>query len=685
MTGEVNNDDHTLEELVIANGVNGTTGEYLTPEITEQALIDILEDREKEPPPENLDKLKEKESRGKDGHLGPVSNVDPKRLGPKTKPSEKDGAGWGVIYGQSITDEIKEALSPLIALRQEQAGNLFQTYDYQGESSEDFLIDHGVGLVDAANPEEMPYYLLLVGAPEDISFQFQFEIAVDRALGRIFFDTVEEYSNYANSVVAAEKGEVRRARKASFFGVLNPNDLATDLSTRLLIEPLLDELPDQIGASWKIASYLREQATRTQLESLLGGQVDETPALLFTASHGIGFERSDNRQSAHQGALVCSDWQKSGGRISEDVYFAGEHLSSDAQLHGLISFFFACYGAGTPSHDEFMKKYQGTPKQIAPQSFVAKLPQRMLSHPRGGALAVIGHVDRAWTHSFKQSGSDKPHIGVINSTLYDLIKEQYPVGHAMDVINTRYGSAATRLTSQLEKLRRRIKVSKPRIIQLWTIHNDARDYIILGDPAVRLCVSDEADEVIEPSALQLHDVDIQQYKPGATIPEVATEETENSGDNSGGGHSMDTKVVLPDDAEAMGVLSNDQVDQIKAALKSLSNKIAQTARNLSTMEVLTYLSDDDLSNVYDRENKHFHDNAKLKAVTLIGLDGDIQSMVPSRHVETLTAENRLIETVEVDQQLLDIHREMVNLAQTHRTAFLKSVAEVATTLVNTRL
>jgi hypothetical protein len=405
---DMNNEQQMLAELIIANGINGSTGEYLT-QITGRQLLDNYILGEK--PPADLDKLKEKEGRETEGHFGPTYGVDPKKL---------DNAGWGVIYPSTLSPAVKEALLPLLKLRQEQAGALFKTYEYFGQSAADFLVEHNVSLAGAAVPEEMPYYILLVGSPEEISFNFQYELDVDRAVGRIYFDTVEEYDNYARSVVAVEKGEVRLPHRASFFGVANPGDRATQLSTDLLIEPLCRDFQAKLTAAerafpWEVRPYLRDRAKRGQLERLLGGDPAETPAFLFTASHGMGFNPDDPRLLAHQGALLCGDWDGNTGRIPEEVYLAGEHIDSTARLHGLIGFFFACYGAGVPRYDEFMQKVEGQPRQIAPHAFIAGLPRRLLSHPCGGALAIIGHVERAWAYSFK--GADTAHLGVFSATL----------------------------------------------------------------------------------------------------------------------------------------------------------------------------------------------------------------------------------------------------------------------------
>jgi hypothetical protein len=100
--------------------------------------------------------------------LGVIEGVDPKKL---------DQSGWGVIFAHDADPSIREALGELISLRQSQAGEYFRVY--QGadghrpdESKNKFLARHGAG-PGPADPEKVPYYLLIVGDPQRIPYRFQ--------------------------------------------------------------------------------------------------------------------------------------------------------------------------------------------------------------------------------------------------------------------------------------------------------------------------------------------------------------------------------------------------------------------------------------------------------------------------------------------------------------------------------
>ena len=63
-------------------------------------------------------------------------------------------------------------------------------------------------------------------------------------------------------------------------------------------------------------------------------------------------------------------------------------VPTDAKLRGMIQFAFACYGGGCPQTDNF-DRLNKSPKKIADKPFLSRLPQKLLAHPNGGALACV--------------------------------------------------------------------------------------------------------------------------------------------------------------------------------------------------------------------------------------------------------------------------------------------------------
>ena len=247
---------------------------------------------------------------------------------------------------------------------------------------------------------------------------------------------------------------------------------------------------------WQVETILKDEATKARLGSLLGG--DQAPALLFSASHGVGFPNGDSRQIPHQGALICQDWpgpQIWREPIPRDFYFSAEDLEQNDNLLGTVAFFFACYSAGTPQLDEFATQIwrdQPERRNIAPHDFIASLPRRMLSLPKGGALAVVGHVERAWGVSFFW-GRAGAQLQVFEDCFERLMKGNYPVGYALEVFNNRYAEISSDLNDELNEIKKFFKQPDDfKLAQMWVANNDARNYVIIGDPAVRLSVGSQA-------------------------------------------------------------------------------------------------------------------------------------------------------------------------------------------------
>ncbi len=469
------------DDLFYFNGVNASTGTYLTPPLSAQELVPLARGEKASTDPNHLADLRLRQEQNK-AHLGVKVGVDPKDLAQ---------TGWGVIFAQGASPALRDALATLLNFRKQQANRLkerYREYVYvPSETKNEFLVRNGVG-IGAVDPDRMPYYLLIVGDPEQIPYSFQYQLDVAYAVGRLDMDSPEQYAYYAQSVVRAEQGQVTRGKRASFFGVANANDVATQATSNQLVKPLAEKL-GAAKTEWTFDTLLGEAATKTRLEGLLN---DRAPALLFTASHGAAFDLGDSRQLKHQGALVCQEWvpaDMQGKPLSQDTYYAMDDVTADAQLHGMITFHFACFGAGTPRDDEYAEAKAGISqaRQIAPASFVAKLPKTLLAHPKGGVLASVGHIDRAWGASFLWN-TNIEQLGAFENTLQQLL-EGYPVGAAMEFFNARYAELATSLSGDLAAIKVGKRVDPKVLVTEWSATNDARGYAVIGDPAVRLNVN----------------------------------------------------------------------------------------------------------------------------------------------------------------------------------------------------
>ncbi|HEX7837222.1 MAG TPA: hypothetical protein VF469_07145, partial [Kofleriaceae bacterium] len=419
-------------------------------------------------------------------------------------PDDLSHAGWAIVFpfarkaSEAACHQaaIREALGPLLALRRSQATRRDDRRYREcvgpdayrpGETKQQFLARMGAGS-GAVDPGKFPYYVLLVASPEEIPYRVQYQLDVQYAVGRIHFDTVDEYACYAANVVEAETRPRPLTRTVALWGVENPDDRATRASARHMVAPLADYLERDQGDRWQVTRFLGEDATKARLAGLLGG---DAPSLLVTASHGVGFPAGDPRQRSDQGALLCQDWEGPlSGSLTPDHYFTGADISADADLRGLVGFHFACFGAGTPRYDDFSRQGDTPLVDIAPHAFVARLPQRMLGRARG-ALACIGHVDRAWASSFLQadprhSGAVTTQLAVFESALKRLMEGRC-VGHAMDYFDLRYAELASDLATRIEDATKYdVAVNDHELAQLWVYTNDARDYAVIGDPAVRI-------------------------------------------------------------------------------------------------------------------------------------------------------------------------------------------------------
>jgi hypothetical protein len=463
----------SLNEMPVSNGVDWTTGAVL-PQIASDDLRHIDEDDQ-----DVQDRETAKASFAVTDDAG-----DPNNLA---------DVGWGAIFGPSIGDDIKKAMEPLLTFRKKQAGPLYADFPppkaYRaGESVRTWLQRQNVGLFTVDPTAGVPLYLMIVASPADIPFEFQYLLDTYWNVGRLYFDDgdADKYARYARQVVAYESGDtVPHTKRVAIFATANPGDRATAFFHNQVAQPFV---AGRTGAppigqkqGFTIDSLLSANATKTELAEMLSKDRSARPALLFSGSHGVFADATVPNQLDRIGAIVTQEWEP-GDALTEDMTFSARDVASLPGIAGLVHFFFACYSGGCPDFDTYKRLPDGSRKRLLDATMVARLPQAMLA---GGALATIAHIDRAFACSF-QTGRAVPQTQDIRDVLGRIMRG-CRLGQALDNFNLRWAV----LSAELSGLLRDREVSTESVpdnllANCWLTRDDARNYLLLGDPAVRL-------------------------------------------------------------------------------------------------------------------------------------------------------------------------------------------------------
>ena len=635
------------EEVFCFNGVDGVSGSYLLPPTTPAAVFRRA--RDFAPDPHELDELRYRRQLATERVLGPGEGRDPCDL---------SQVGWGVIFAQGCAPSIRDALRPLLDHRRAQVCTGGEDRYYRefwgedayrpGESKTRFLARHGAG-PGPVDPGSVPYYLLLVGSPRDIPFSVQYQLDVQYAVGRLSFQTSDQYRRYADGVVAAETTGAPRSRSVAFFAPQNPGDRATELSRSELVEPLAQRLavdhPD-----WDVRASVGEHATKPRLLELMDG--DPSPALLFTAGHGVGWPAGHPAQERAQGALVCQEWPgpADDAEFTEDQYLCADDVPDDAHVHGLVALHFACFGAGTPEWDEFAHREPGTtPGRLAAEPFVSALPRRLLGHQNGPALAVAGHVDRAWGYSFTWPGAGRQ-TEVYRGCLARLLRG-HPIGSAFEYVNQRYAELSADLAAELHEVQVGLRPDHVALSAMWTANNDARGFVVLGDPAVRLPSSSGGQDAV----------------PGPVRP-APRAGPPRAGDQSDGG-PVEVPGTGADHAGAEAP-PPDARRRLVAAAQELSAVLEEMIRGARELEVAVYGAEEP-SAVQRQWSADEPPGADLRFLARAGPGGSVRLVVPDR-------EDGL------DTRYAALGLDALRLAQEERRQFLQGFGTTLTALLDAR-
>jgi hypothetical protein len=440
-------------------------------------------------------------------------------LGPDGSVADRNNlsqTGWAVLFASDADPAIKAQLQPLLDLRQRQVAKraipgrkpLFRIFegtdpatggvllnpDGTPQTAQQWTQQHGASLTAAVVPSVIPYYVLIVGSPERIPFSFQFDLRAQWLVGRLYFDDIADYGRYAAHVIAQETDPANpsapplppQPANAAVWITSNQGDVATTMLANAVSGDFqatdgIAQAP--LGQDWGFAAdfSLRADATKSRLLDILTG-TRGAASILFTGSHGAetsppATDADAAYQRNIQGSLITQSWIPNQPAAAADLFGAAD-IPAQNILPGMMVFLFACFSAGCPAIDSYSTNPDGSPIMIAKAPLISKLAQSLLAN---GALAVIGHVDRAFKYGFVDT-SGTSQVQMLRTPL-ELLMQGNRAGLAADAFSTTWGAIEGLLHNANPA-----PVANA-ALRMHIASDDARNYTVLGDPAVRLRVT----------------------------------------------------------------------------------------------------------------------------------------------------------------------------------------------------
>lgn len=401
---------------------------------------------------------------------------------------------WAVIAPEGPAgDELLARVQPLVEARQREQNAKVRVFRVPPAMNADEAArwKRTVYQQSERHRKDLPRYQLILGDLDAVSQDLQVSQAVDGFVGRLAFDRPEQYAAYCEKLLAAERDGATSAR--AVFHAVRDGTAATELGNKGLIRPCLESARDLRGRG-------RGEFPAEPIES--GGDEPDPDefreavrerGVLLSMSHGVGAPKGGWKDAAAQRA---GQGAMSFGR--DHGALRGADLAGVPCVPGGVWLMFACFSAGTPTTSKYTRWLKvleehgelrgaldtvlASLPQLGDRPFVAALPKTVLADPRG-PLAFIGHVDLAWTYSFREVDLGRPILqtGRFVDPVAALLKGDR-VGVAFDMLFRWFAQVSV----DLGMLDAEDSPDPLRRARMWMLRQDLAGFTLLGDPAARV-------------------------------------------------------------------------------------------------------------------------------------------------------------------------------------------------------
>lgn len=498
---------------------------------------------------------------------------------------------WGIVAPEGPAgDRLLQLIAPLQKAREEQQGEPAIVFRAPPN-----LKDEQVGAWwsevygdESIDEADRPRYLLMLGDADVISWELQQRLAADTFIGRLCFPHEAGYESYVHKLLASENAKPKDGSRALYYTVRD-GTAATNIGHAGLMTPTIEQ--SRIGKEKGVfpAREIIEIGNGDNLsaDEFLASVNEDAASMLFTVSHGCGAPRggwsSAEDQRRLQGAMSFGAGQK----------ITADDLSTRTFLPNGLWFYFACFGAGTPHGSAYHhwlaalrdvglygRNIDGVLASLPGEQerpFVAALPQAVLANPNG-PLAVMGHVDLAWTFSFHDVGTTNKYRPSRFQDIFRTLVDGKRVGAGYFELQRFFNQASVDLSTIYDKEARLKaksapveddKQSKIRKATLWMLRQDLSAYVLLGDPAARLNI----DGPLAHQRKRANAADLEARRPAKPVYQIAAPAAPRAATSAERAETSSFVALSPAALDALATridISRVELEQILTTLPGMS-------------------------------------------------------------------------------------------------------------------
>lgn len=403
-----------------------------------------------------------------------------------------DRVGWGLVLADDPTLSAADRATPKGApkaiqdLHEHRGGPIFRIgkdwtpgflrRHYPGGRTADLQTATGHF---GAGEGRIPKYLLIVGEPDQIPWEAQYDLQQGRYVGRL--PGGAELRTYVDALISGWDNQPPEPANTLVWSVDHGGEDITGMMQSAIARPLHALFrDDQSDAALRAGARLvqGDDATHGNLTAAIN---QHRPSLIATTSHGNTWPIDQPaRMAASLGLLIDDDHQAIDPASLRDTFAP----------YGAVWYAQACCSAGSTAQSG----YKGV---LVPGSRAAKvteavaecgdtfapLPRALLTSERPLA-AFIGHVEPTFDWSIRQPQTGQIMTHSIMKTFFFSLYTGKPIGMAMDHIRRTGGSFLAQADLSSRELIRGAMKEIGTFLAISLASRDWQSIVLLGDPTV---------------------------------------------------------------------------------------------------------------------------------------------------------------------------------------------------------